>query len=58
MHIPKTALPQPRKIQIGRQTQNQMSSGQQKQMSSGPKTDEGSNGSKAAKNASRETAGV
>lgn len=58
VHIPKTALPQPRKIQIGRQTQNQMSSGQQKQMSSGGKNAESGNGSKSARSTSRETAGA
>lgn len=58
VHIPKTALPQPRKIQIGRQTQNQMSSGQQKQMGSGAKTAESANGSKSVKNTTRETAGA
>lgn len=55
VHIPKTALPQPRKIQIGRQTQNQMSAGQQRHMGSGSTTSDQSNGSKSTK-ASRQTA--
>jgi HSP20 family protein len=58
VHIPKTALPQPRKIQIGRPTQNQMSSGQQKQMGSGAAAGEQSNGSKSTKTSNRQTAGT
>ena len=45
VRIPKSALPQPRKIQIGRHTQNQMSAG------------ESTNGSKGMK-AERQTAGA
>jgi hypothetical protein len=69
VRIPKTALPQPRKIQIGRQSQNQMSSGSQRQMGSGngsseetrsrgntSENRETANGSKGQKS-SRQTAG-
>jgi HSP20 family protein len=71
VRIPKTALPQPRKIQIGRNSQNQMSSGSQRQMGSGNgsseetrsrgntsenRSSETANGSKGQKT-SRQTAG-
>ncbi len=59
VRIPKTALPQPRKIQIGRQSQNQMSGNQQRQMGSGngsKEKAEGNNGSKGTKQSQRETA--
>ncbi|MGK2963805.1 MAG: Hsp20/alpha crystallin family protein [Gemmatimonadaceae bacterium] len=63
VQIPKTALPQPRKIQIGRRSQNQMSGSTgsgQKQMSPGASTEKNAdsgNGSKGTKNTSRQTAG-
>jgi HSP20 family protein len=71
VRIPKTALPQPRKIQIGRQSQNQMSGGSQRQMGTGNgsseetrsrgntsenRPSENANGSKGQKS-SRQTAG-
>ena len=71
VRIPKTALPQPRKIRIGRQSQNQMSGGSQRQMGSGNgsseearnrgntsenRSNETTNGSKGTKS-SRQTAG-
>ena len=59
VRIPKTALPQPRKIQIGRQSQNQMSGSQQRQMGSGngsKEKAEGNNGTKGTKQSQRETA--
>ncbi len=61
VRIPKTALPQPRKIQIGRTGQNRMSSTPQRQMGSGNGSKERSdsgNGSKSAKTSQRETAGA
>ena len=69
VRIPKTALPQPRKIQIGRQSQNQMSGTTQRQMGSGngstedrnrntERNTEPANGSKGTKNTSRQTAGA
>lgn len=61
IHIPKTALPQPRKIQIGRQSQNQMKGSTQRQMGSGSgsnqERNESGNGSKN-KSASRQPAGA
>ena len=59
VRIPKTALPQPRKIQIGRQSQNQMSGNQQRQMGSGngsKEKAEGNNGSKGTKQSQRDNA--
>ena len=69
VRIPKTALPQPRKIQIGRQSQNQMSGTNQRQMVSGngstedrnrntERNTEAANGSKGTKSTSRQTAGA
>jgi HSP20 family protein len=61
VRIPKTALPQPRKIQIGRQSQNQMSGTQQRQMGSGngsKERTENTSGSKSAKGQTRESAGA
>jgi hypothetical protein len=58
VHIPKTALPQPRKIEIGRRTQGQMSSGTpagQKQVNASKAPAEEP---RSAKPASRETANV
>ncbi len=52
VQIPKTALPQPRKIQIGRRSQNQMSAGSQQE-----KNGDSGNASKSMKNTSRQTAG-
>ncbi len=61
--IPKTALPQPRKIEIGWKTQNQMSSSgstAQKQMRQGEasteRNDDGVRGSRATVNANRQPA--
>lgn len=57
VRIPKTALPQPRKIQIGRNSQNQMSSGSQRQMGSGNgSSEETRNRSNTPENRSSETA--
>ncbi len=54
VHIPKTALPQPKKIQIGKQSgQRQMGAGQTQ---NGGKSE--GNGSKTTTNRSRETAGA
>ncbi len=61
VRIPKTALPQPRKIQIGRQSRNQMSGSNQRQMGSGngsnQEENKSTNGSKSAKTTNRQTAG-
>jgi HSP20 family protein len=63
VQIPKTALPQPRKIQIGRRSQNQMSGSTgsgQKAMSSGASTGkngDSGNGSKSTRNTSRQPTG-
>ena len=59
VRIPKTALPQQRKIHIGRQSQNQMSGSEQRQMGSGngaKERAETGNGAKNAKTTQRETA--
>lgn len=62
VHIPKTALPQPRKIQIGRQSQSQMKGTTQRQMGSGNGSNqertESGNGSKGNKTESRRPAGA
>jgi HSP20 family protein len=59
VRIPKTALPQPRKIQIGRQSQNQMSGTQQRQMGSGNGSKERTENTATPKTTkTRETAGA
>ena len=59
VRIPKTALPQPRKIQIGRQSQNQMSGTQQRQMGSGNGSKERTENTGTPKSTkTRETAGA
>lgn len=60
IQIPKTALAQPRKIQIGRRSQNQMSSGTaQKQMGSGnANSGENGNTAKGSRTSNRQTTGA
>ena len=61
IHIPKTALPQPRKIQIGRQSGADQQKNRQQQVTSkatGPNGGTEGNGSKTTGNRSRETTGA